>query len=160
MSDNCQSQSPEDKILESFLHDQVIFVDIVITRHHGNPPAHTFKGNAYVNGKGDVVCLDCGRCQLKFRLFWSTKEFQSVMFSSDAPLLIGVPCPPDGCPAAMADPPFHDMVRETTGQIVSVIDDNPGGTSQHLYAYQLQVVAKERGGTQQTIVIDPRIINR
>lgn len=171
-----QAQSPEDTIVESFLRDQVIFVDVHVTPPPpgGGNPGHSFHPDKYVNGDGDVVCLTCGKCQIKFKLVWHPKYFKRVMFTEGMPdaadgdgaldrerpaLVIGLP-DSTGCPAAFANPPFHDVVRETTGQMVSVINDNPGGPDKNQYAYRLNVLATEHDGTQRLIRIDPRIINK
>jgi hypothetical protein len=177
MREHHQGQSPEDKIAESFKEDQVIFVDVLVTpsTQPGAQPGHRFEGGEYVTRNGDVVCLGLpGKCQIKFRLVWSPKLLKSVMFTKGNPetlregcvsgedkpcLMIGAPCEPDGCPQTWAGLPFHTVVREPTGQMVSVINDNTSepGTG---YAYQLNVMVTEHGGTPQLIPIDPRIINK
>lgn len=150
----------EDTIVSSFLNDHNVFVDIVVTQRQGHDrPGYGFNAGTYVDGEGDVVCMAFGRCQLKFRLFWSPKEFQSVMFADRDCLMVGRPCS-DGCAEPVADSPFHDVVREPTGQMVSVINDNPQVAREQVYAYRLEIVTRRRGESPQTLVIDPRIINR
>lgn len=152
--------SCEGKIVGSFMSDQVVFVDIVVTLRQNAPvPGHSFKENDYVNGEGDVACLSFGRCQLKFRLLWNSREFKTVMFDEGNCLVIGLP-DHGGCAGAMADPPFHDVLREPTGQMVSVINDNPVHAGTWIYAYRLDIVATRRDGVPQRFQIDPRIINR
>ncbi|WP_417473760.1 hypothetical protein [Luteimonas mephitis] len=171
-----EAQSPEDRTLESFAQDQIVFVDVLVVppAQQGGKPVHKFRAGKYVTGDGDVACVSFDRCLLIFKLVWSPKHFKSAMFTKgppDAPtgsgvpeqdwpaLVIGVPGT-DGCPERMATPPFHDVLRDTTGQMVSVINDNPGGPGKNQYAYKLNVLVTEHDRTQRLVCIDPRIINR
>lgn len=176
MLDYSEVQSPEQKTMESFLQDQIVFIDVLIIppMQQGGNPIHEFKPGKYVTGDGDVACFSFGKCLLIFRLVWSIKHFKNVMFTKggpDAPdgdgvpdqdrpaLVIGLPGP-EGCPVTLANPPFHDVLPDTTRQMVSVINDNGGGPDKNQYAYKLNVLVTERNGTQHLVRIDPRIINR
>ena len=175
MRHHSEVPSPDDTIVESFLQGHNVFVDILITHRHNTSPGHSFKPDMYVNGAGDVTCITLDECQLKFRLFWNAREFRSVMFckgahdacdddgapDQDRPaLVVGLPGPSGTCVAKLANPPFHDVTREVTGQMVSVINDNPGGPGKNQYVYKLNVLATQRNGTTKLICIDPRIINK
>jgi hypothetical protein len=176
MPDPIVVQSPEDKTLESFLHGEVVVIEVLVLPpfQQGGNPGHGFRAGKYVTGDGDVACISFGDCLLMFRLVWSLKHFSNAMFTEGGPaapdgpgvpdmdrpaLVIGVPGV-EGCPAALADPPFHDVVRDLLGQTVSVINDNPGGPGKNQFAYKINVVATDRAGTQHLIRIDPRIINK
>ncbi len=173
---NNEAQSPADRTVESFLQDQIVSIDVIVTppAQQGGPPAYNFRTGKYVNGDGDVACFSFGKCLLIFKLAWSTKHFRSAMFTKGEPdgpdgpgvpdmdrpaLVLGVPGE-DGCPSALADPPFHDVIRDLTGQMVSVINDNAGGSGKNQYVYKLNVLVTERDGTSRLVTIDPRIINK
>jgi hypothetical protein len=176
MPDYNQGESPEDRTVNSFREDQIVFVDVVVLPppQQGSAPIHEFRAGKYITGDGDVTCISFGKCLLMFRLVWNIKHFRNAMFTKggpDAPdgpgvpdmerpaLVIGMPEASD-CPATLANPPFHDVIRDLTGQMVSVINDNPGGPGKNQFAYKLNVLATGRDGTQRLIRVDPRIINK
>lgn len=173
---NSAAQSPQDRTVESLVQNQIVFVDVIVLPplQQGGQPIHEFRAGKYVTGDGDVACFSFDKCLLIFKLAWSTKHFRSAMFTQGEPndpdgpgipemdrpaLVVGVPGQ-NGCPESLADPPFHDVIRDVTGQMVSVINDNAGGSGKNQYAYKLNVLVTEHSGAQNVIPIDPRIINK